>query len=51
MVFAASLRRPQLLPRRFSRSEPGGGSLSTAQNTPRSEMAATNSLNSTGLTT
>lgn len=42
----SSLRRV-----RFRRSEPGGGSLSTAQNTPRSEIAATKSLNSTGLTT
>src|SRR5690606_9337076 len=30
---------------------PGGGSFNTAQNTPRSPIAATNSLKSTGLTT
>ena len=36
---------------RRKRIEPGGGSLSTAQNTPRSAIASTNSENSTGLTT
>ena len=46
-----SIASGSLLRARLSRSEPGGGSLRTAQKTPSSEIAATKSLNSTGLTT